>query len=176
MSQVLVIIGAPPSSTSKFSAVGRLFANGTRNYHGPPCPKPSKAQTTVKQRGHSATTHKAHPEVISINSQSLTPLGPPQHSTRSHRPQIAIPDDCNDVHDMGNIGTNEDDNVKHCVVLSSSPPPPPPHSPPHPPMLLKRRTVATPPSSRLGLPPLPLQDYLSKRKSVGLSQGQRRYL
>jgi len=77
MSQVLVIIGAPPASTSKFSAAQWLFANGTCDYHGPPHPKPSKACTTVKQKGHSATTHKAHHEVISINSQSLTPPGPP---------------------------------------------------------------------------------------------------
>src|ERR1700733_11484677 len=106
-----VIIGAPPSSTSKFSSARRLFANGTRDYHGPPRPKPSKARTTVKQK------HKAHSEVIPINSWSPTPPGPPRRSTHS-RPK-------NDsAQDMGNIGTNEDDNaslpIKHHVVLSSS--------------------------------------------------------
>jgi len=169
-SQVLVIIGAPSSSTSKFSTARWLFANDTHDYHGPPHPKLSKACMMVKQKGQNTTTHRVHPEVVSINSQSLTPLGPPQHLTCS-RCKIVIPNDCDDVHDMDHIGTNEDDDVplhiKCHAVLSSSPPL-------HPPMLLKRRTTAILPSSRPG--PLPLQDHSSKRKSVGSSQRQRGYL
>jgi hypothetical protein len=110
-SLALVIIGAPPSSTSKFSAARQLFANGTRDYHGPPHPKLSKAHTTVKQK------HKAHPKVISINSWSPTPPSPPRCSACSRPKNV-------NAQDMGNIKTNEDGNaslpVKHHVVLSSS--------------------------------------------------------